>query len=217
MSEENGKNGNGNGNGEFIDGSSLIRQRTVNLMGVNFDKRCTGVDGERGDSEFKGDDGSQYSQSLTKISDSHQEILRLLTAGMKPKNIAVSLGVHPQTVINIRNSDLGKAVLQMLHAERNVTISKTAERLDALVPQAAEIFEETLYDPKADPSLQYRIARDLLKGRGGLLVEQKTVGHAHAYLSKDEVDGLKKKFKRDFGEEITDVDFESVESEEDES
>lgn len=209
MSEENGKNG--NGNGEFIDGSSLIRQRTVNLMGVNFDRRCAGVDGDRGDSEFSEVGGSQYSKSLTKISDSQQEILRLLSTGMKPENVAIELSVHTQTVINIRNSDLGKAMLQMLHAERNVTISKTAERLDALVPQAAEIFEETLYDPKADPSLQYRIARDLLKGRGGLLVEQKTVGHAHAYLSKDEVDGLKKKFKQDFGEEITDVDFESEE------
>jgi DNA-binding CsgD family transcriptional regulator len=223
---------------KFIDGSGFIRQRTADLMNINFDGRCDGVqpgdvtfaafdapfddENENGVNGAAGADGtngsdpnsSKYSQAMTKISDNHQEILRLLSTGMKPKNIAATLEIHVQTVINVKNSDLGKAMLQMLHAERNVTVAKTAERLDALAPKAAEVFESIVFGgDNVTLDLQYKAAKDVLKGRSGLLSEQKSIGHTHAYLTEDEVSDLKVKFKKDFNEDIEDVSFETVENE----
>jgi len=138
--------------------------------------------------------------------DHQQEILRLISTGMKPSVIAQLLHIHPQTVSNVRNSELGQAMLGMLHTERNVTIAKTAERVDALAPIAAGIFEKLMTDDDVDDSLQYRAARDTLKANG-ILVETKRVVGDSPYLTGEEVTDLKDRFKKDFGQEITDIEF----------
>lgn len=182
---------------------AIIRERTAQIMAINEDDR------------FVPEGTKQY--NIDKLRDDQQEILRLLSTGMKAETIAKLLGCCIGTVSNVRNSDLGKALSSMLHTERNITIAKTAERVDALAPMAAEIFEEIMTDPDEDPSLKYRAARDTLKANG-ILVEKSTVILDTPFLSGDEVSSLKGKFKRDFGQDITDVTFteevEVVENEE---
>lgn len=171
---------------------AIIRERTAQIMSMNEDDR------------FVPEGTKQY--DIDKLRDGQQEVLRLLSTGMKPKAIAHLLDICPQTVSNVRNSDLGRALSSMLHTERNVTIAKTAERVDALAPMAAEIFEGIMTDPNEDSSLKYRAARDTLKANG-ILVEKSTVILDTPYLSGDEVSTLKGKFKKDFGQDITDVTF----------
>ena len=172
---------------------AIIRERTAQIMSVNEDDRFV-------------PEGTKKIQ-LSKLHDHQQEILRLLGTGMKVKTIALILDVHKQTVSNVRNSDLGKALLSMLHTERNITIAKTSERIDALAPVAADIMEEIMTNENEDPSLKYRAARDTLKANG-IFVEKSTVILDTPYLSAEEVSTLKDKFKKDFnGEDITDVVF----------
>lgn len=175
----------------------IIRKRTAEIMEQNDDERFKPA-------------GEEKEYSLAKMRDHQQEILRLLSTGMKPHVIAKILDIHPQTVSNVRNDPLAQAMLGMLHAERNITISKTAERVDALAPLAAEIFEDIMTDDDADQSLQYRVARDTLKANGILVETKKIIGDS-PYLTGDEVTDLKDRFKKDFGEEITDVKFAEVE------
>ena len=172
---------------------AIIRERTAQIMSVNEDDRFVPK-------------GTKKMQ-LSKLHDNQQEILRLLGTGMKPKTIAGILDIHVQTVSNVRNSELGQALLSMLHTERNVTIAKTAERIDALSPIAADIFEGIMTDEEEDSSLQYRVARDTLKANG-IWIENSTIILDTPYLSGEEVTTLKDKFKKDFdGQDITDVVF----------
>lgn len=175
----------------------IIRKRTAEIMEQNEDERFNPV-------------GEKKEYSLTKMRDHQQEILRLLSTGMKPHVIAKILDICPQTVSNVRNDPLAQAMLGMLHTERNITISKTAERVDALAPIAAEIFENIMTNDEEDSSLQYRVARDTLKANGILVETKKIIGDS-PYLTGNEVTDLKDKFKKDFGEEITEVKFTDAE------
>jgi len=172
---------------------AIIRERTAQIMAVNEDDRFV-------------PEGTKQC-NIDKLRDGQQEILRLLSTGMKPKTISLLLDCHIQTVSNVRQSTLGKALTAMLHTERNITIAKTAERVDALAPMAAGIFEEIMTNENEDPSLQYRAARDTLKANG-ILVEKSTVVLDTPYLSAKEIAVMKGKFKKDFdGQDITDVAF----------
>ena len=172
---------------------AIIRERTAQIMSVNEDDR------------FVPAGTKQY--DITKLRDHQQEILRLLGTGMKPKTIALILDIHIQTVSNVRNSELGQALLSMLHTERNITIAKTSERIDALSPIAADIMEEIMTDEEEDSSLKYRAARDTLKANG-IFVEKNPVILDSPYLTAEEIATMKGKFKKDFdGEDITDVVF----------
>ena len=176
---------------------AIIRERTAQIMSVNEDDRFV----PKGTKKIQ----------LSKLHDNQQEILRLLGTGMKPKTIAGILDIHPQTVSNVRNSDLGQALLSMLHTERNITIAKTAERIDALAPVAADIMEEIMTNEEEDSSLKYRAARDTLKANG-IFIEKSTVILDSPYLTTEEVAVLKGKFKKDFdGEDISDVTFTEAE------
>jgi DNA-binding CsgD family transcriptional regulator len=194
-----GDSSNDNGNG-FVDGAEIIRERTAELMDVNTDRR------------FNPPGQIAKASDIAKLRDHQQEIVRLLATGMKPKTIAQMLRLHPQTVVNIRNSDLGQAMLRMLHGERNVTITKTAERIDALAPRAAEIFEEIMTDDQADASLQYRVAKDTLKA-SGIMVEKHINIQKHSYLDEEEINSLKSNFKKDFGSNIEEVEFTTINEE----
>jgi hypothetical protein len=156
-----------------------------------------------GDRRFK-PKGRREERSLKVLQDHHQEALRLLSTGMKPDTISKLLGVHIETVRNTKYSKLGKAFLRMLHSERNITVSKSAERIEALSPLAVEKFEEILLDDMMDPSLQYRVARDTLKS-AGIMVDRKQV--EHAYLNADQIDDLKTKFKKDFKQSMDEAIF----------
>ncbi|MHA2066629.1 MAG: helix-turn-helix domain-containing protein [Candidatus Thorarchaeota archaeon] len=177
-----------NGSNGAVDVESIVRERTAEIMSINEDGR------------FNANGEKEY--DMTKMRDHQQEVLRLLSTGMRPRAISDMLGVCVQTVSNIRDSKLGQAMLSMLHAERNVTIAKTAERVDAMAPKAAEIFEDIMTDPNADRSLQYRVARDTLKANGILIERRENINRDGAYLSGQEVSDLKGKFKKDFGENI---------------
>ena len=170
----------------------IIRKRTAQIMAVNKDDRFV----PNGTKEY----------DIVKLRDHQQEILRLLGTGMKVKTIAKLLDVHKQTVSNVRNSGLGQAMLSMLHTERNITIAKTSERIDALAPVAADIMEEIMTDEDEDPSLRYRAARETLKANG-IFVDKTTVILDTPYLTGEEITTMKHQFKKDFGEEITDVAF----------
>lgn len=168
----------------------IIRERTADIMDYNEDKRFN-------------PDGSQ-SYDLAKLRGHQQEILRLLSTGMRAPEIASLLGVHKQTVSNIQNSELGQAMSRFLHTERNVTIAKTAERIDALAPKAAEVFEDILFDPNVDRSLQYRVAKDTLKANG-IMVDRKIIVSENSWLSPEEIAKLKGQYKKDFGDDIEDA------------
>lgn len=175
--------------------SDFITAKTAEIMSVNSDQRFN-PDGAKG-------------SDILKLRDHQQEILRLISTGMKPKAIAMTLGIHVQTVVNARNSDLGQAMLQMLHSERNITISKTTERIDALAPLAVDVFEKIMVDENIDISIQHRAARDTLKA-AGIMVDHKKVDHG--YLTSDEVRDLKSKFTKDFDGNMEDVEFTVTES-----
>lgn len=125
--------------------------------------------------------------AITKLWDTHHEILRLLALGMKGKAIADRLNVSPQTVSNVRNSPEGRRLLSLLHARRDTSVIGIQQRIHELLPKAVDTMEEAMEE--ADWPVRKAAAKDLLE-MGGFKAIEKKVSVSH--LTRDDIDGIKK-------------------------
>jgi len=121
------------------------------------------------------------------------EILNLTLLGMKETEIAKTLNIHPQTVSNTINSDLGRKKLSELRQERDKDFTKVAEEVSKLFPLAMETYQRIL-EGEEKSKLQKETADTILMDIGGYRAPTKIQGeHVHAYLDKDAIEELKKR------------------------
>lgn len=92
----------------------------------------------------------------------HKTILDLSAVGFKNREIAEMQGVTPQTVCNIRNSELGQERLRLLSKLRDQESVDVMREVTRLLPKALAVYEEVLDDETASRALQVKVADTLI-------------------------------------------------------
>lgn len=121
------------------------------------------------------------------------EIIAMTLLGMKEVEVAKALNIHPQTVSNTVNSDLGRKKLSEMRRERDKDFTKVAEEVTKLFPLAMRTYERIL-EGEEKSKLQKETADTILMDIGGYRAPTKVQGeHVHAYLDKDAIEEFKKR------------------------
>ena len=121
------------------------------------------------------------------------EIIALTLLGMKEVDVAKSLNIHPQTVSNTINSDLGRKKLSEMREERDKDFTKVAEETARLFPIAMKTYERIL-EGEERSKLQKEVADTIVMDIGGFRAPTKVQGeHVHAFLGREEIEEFKKR------------------------
>lgn len=121
------------------------------------------------------------------------EIIALTLIGMKEVEVAKSLNIHPQTVSNTINSELGKKKLSEMREERDKSFTKVAEETARLFPLAMKTYERIL-EGEEKSKLQKETADTIVMDIGGYRAPTKTQSESvHAFLSKEDIEEFKKR------------------------
>lgn len=137
--------------------------------------------------------GREGSWQAERLQEQHEEVARLLVAGMKPKMVAKAVGMTPEHISNIRRSAVVEEKIQTLAAARDASSVDVAKRIMELAPLAIARIEEALAlpidDPNNDlkPETVLRTSQDLLD-RAGFNAVQK---HAHLHETRERMEKMK--------------------------
>jgi len=123
---------------------------------------------------------------LTELTALHYEILRRLSIGEKPINIAVDLDISPQTVSNVKRTVLARAKMSALVTLRDKEYMKANKRMADLLPKAVDIVK-LLVDSgtsiaRENPELALKIATNAMKLAGFSPTAEKQGGPKHLHL-----------------------------------
>lgn len=126
----------------------------------------------------------------------HHEIVRLSCLGFSNKDIALKLGITPQTVSNTLNSRIAKDKVNQMRAEVDRSTTDVVAVIKELPPQAIEEVGRFL-DPERNggikDELRLKAAHDILDRAGHAAPKEIHAKHMHAYLSADDIDEIKQR------------------------
>jgi hypothetical protein len=123
----------------------------------------------------------------------HQEILRRLVAGQKPRQIASELQVTTAMISYIRNSNICRQRMAQLNEERDFSVSQVAKQIAELAPRALEVLEEALENPDSPINTRVKVAESLLD-RAGFAPVQKVQGTmSHTHFTAEEIEDIKRR------------------------
>jgi hypothetical protein len=158
---------------------------TVNQQGERINPQSMARRGERRVYEPK------------KLWDSHHEVLNQLSLGIPRKVVAENMGVTPQTVSNVANSELGKEKLTLMRGARDASHIDVMAEVSRMIPKALAVYEEIL---DADASqgvslnLKKHVADTLVMKIGGYEAPRKLdVRSASLHLNPEELEELKER------------------------
>ena len=106
-------------------------------------------------------------QDITHLWEQHNEILRMLVLGYKPKELAAMFNVSEGFISNLRNSPLAAAQLEILNVARDAATVEVSRDLVATAPAAKDILKNVILG-NIDASLNQQIetAKDWLSRSG---------------------------------------------------
>jgi len=87
---------------------------------------------------------SEGGNEVEALWDHHREIVRLLALGYRATHISQAIGVHPQTVSNVRNDPIAQAQIRELQGFRDDETGAIAKRVRQMAPLAIDIIESSL-------------------------------------------------------------------------
>lgn len=108
--------------------------------------------------------GNNY--RVKQIWDEHREMIRRLSIGDKPKDIAKAMGVTRQTVTRIRHCDTTRERIDELHAAMDGEVIDIGRRIRAFAPIALAIREEMCLDEDTPTVIREKISSDFLDRAG---------------------------------------------------
>ena len=120
---------------------------------------------------------------IQRLQDSHREVLRLSTLGYSRSKLAAMLSIHPATVTNVRNSELGRAQSEVLANGRDKSTTDIGEKIAELLPGAIKVLEGVVEGQLNMPAggnitttQRFKAAQDIL-GRGGYVPPTRVQGN----------------------------------------
>ena len=135
---------------------------------------------------------------VSKIWDSHEEIIRRLTLGQKNTEIAQNMGISSAQVSNVRNSPIIQDKLAIMQGARDAYTLDIAKDIREFAPKALEVLKAIVNGDDSSglpvgPALKARVASDLLDRAGYAPVRNVNVQSAHVHLTRDDIEELKRR------------------------
>ena len=125
------------------------------------------------------------------FSDFHHEICRLLALGWRSFQIQEHLGVSSPTVQKVKNSPIGRTLIQSLRRGRDNQTVDIVDGIRKLEPIALNVLEEAMVEEGVPWSTKANVALKVISEIGGHAAPKK-VQVAHAILTPDMIEQLKK-------------------------
>lgn len=126
----------------------------------------------------------------------NHEIVNLAARGFKQIEIAEILSIHPQTVSNTLNSELGKRKLSEVRLERDEDAKKVSEKIRVLTNKALDVYHQIFDDESGECSLKDKksAADTVALELSGLRAPTRIQSHSvSTVLTKDELEAFKKR------------------------
>jgi len=142
------------------------------------------------------DEGQERQFEVKQLWQRSHEIVNLSARGYKNVDIAQILNISPVTVSNTLNGKLGQHKLSEIRQERDEETKKTVEKIRVLTDKALNVYHETFDNESGNATLKDRIAvaNTITLELSGLRVPTKVQSHSiHTALTKDEIEGFKKR------------------------
>jgi len=117
----------------------------------------------------------------------HQEILRQLVLGLKPKEVSQNLGVTTQVVSYVRHGRLGRERLAELGGRRDSDVAVVADRIKELAPHALDTIEEVMGDNGTSANARIRAATDVLDRAGFAAPKRVQAEILHGHFSAEDL------------------------------
>jgi len=122
--------------------------------------------------------------------DVHHEILRRLVLGQKSVEIARDLNVTAPVVSYVKNSEMGKRQLSLMHAASNVSVINIAGRIKELATQAVAVMEAALDDCQPMQT-RLKAAVDVLDRAGHAAPKVMRTENYHAHFGAEDIEAIK--------------------------
>lgn len=120
------------------------------------------------------------------------EIIGLALQGFKQVEIAEILNIHPATVSNTLNSELGKEKLSDLREKRDEDIVDVSKEIARLSAKALKVYEQIFDTPSGDLELKKKTADTILMEIGGHRAPTKIQSQSlHFHATNKEIEDFK--------------------------
>ena len=129
--------------------------------------------------------------------DRYQEIARLIFLGKKNVEIANDVGVTPECVSYIRNSELVQQKLSSLHQRADDEVVSVAPRVKELAPKALDVLEEVIGGKVGGQvvpiNIQASTAKDLLDRAGFAAPKEVRNLNLHGHFTSEDIERFKER------------------------
>lgn len=133
---------------------------------------------------------------LRQLNEMHHEIIRLSLIGLKPKQIAMMLGITEATVCNATQSAKGRQSLAILRAVRDSDSIDIAKDIVEFAPRCVEVLQEIVDDPNNPAAVRGKFAVELLGIAGHVKPQRVQVQGTMTHLSIDEISAIKARARK---------------------
>lgn len=139
-------------------------------------------------------DHKKKSHEISKLWQTSHEIVNLSVRGFKNKEIAEILNIHPQTVSNTLNSELGQRKVADLRSARDDEVKKDQEKIRVLKNKAMAIYNEILdaNDDQCSLMDKKKVADTIMTEFSGMR-EPIKVQSSHMVLTSEDIASLKER------------------------
>ena len=135
--------------------------------------------------------GESKTYDIKQLWQRNHEILRMALIGMKAPQIADILMIHPQTVSNTINSELGRKKLSVMRSDRDEGIIDAAKEAAKMHPQCMKVYNDIL-NGVCKSKLMKDTADTLVMDIGGHRAALKTESAA-LHLTLSDIEDFKKR------------------------
>lgn len=136
---------------------------------------------------------------VSKVWELHDEIKRRILLGQKNTIIAETLGCTPQTVSNVRNSDVIQDQLAIMRGARDAYSVDIAREIQEFAPQALDLLRKVIKGegPGAAAAIHTRAkeANNWLDRAGHSAVRKHDIRGVHAVLTSEDLKEIKERAK----------------------
>ena len=152
--------------------------------------------------EFRDVDNRRQPKQLRKTYDvkslwqRNHEIVNYAARGFKQTEIAEILNIHPQTVSNTLNSELGERKLSEIRLERDEEAKVVSEKIRAITNKALKVYHDLFDDATGQVNLKDKghFAEGFLKEMSGLRAPTQVQSlHASYQLTPEQLEAFKKR------------------------
>ena len=102
----------------------------------------------------RAEEGERKGPNIKALWQRNHEIVNLAARGFKQSEIAEILNIHPVTVSNTLNSDLGEKKLSEIRLERDDEAKKISEKIRVLTDKALNVYHTIFDDDSGEANLK---------------------------------------------------------------